>query len=94
MSYKLVFKSEAKSEWDKLDAPIKKQFKKKLAERLQEPLVPSAKLRGLDDCYKIKLRSSGFRLVYQVRNHALVVVVLAVGKRERNAVYHKASNRI
>ena len=39
------------------------------------------------DRYKIKLRSAGYRLVYEVRDRELIVVVVAVGKRERNAVY-------
>jgi mRNA interferase RelE/StbE len=46
------------------------------------------------DCYKIKLRSAGYRLVYQVRDDELVVSVVAVGKRERHAVYRTAVKRI
>lgn len=94
MTYRLLFKVEARREWDKLDAAIKSQFKKKLAERLEHPRVESARLSGLRDCYKIKLRSAGYRLVYQVRDHEIVVSVVAVGKRERNAVYKSAVKRI
>ena len=81
MTYKLVFKEQALKEWHKLDFTIKNQFKKKLEERLIQPCVESAKLKGLEDCYKIKLRSSGFRLVYQVRNEELIIAVIAIGKR-------------
>ena len=94
MTYKLVFKAAAKKEWDKLDTGIRRQFKKKLAERLVMPRVESARLNGMQDCYKIKLRSAGYRLVYQVRDNDLVVSVVAVGKRERNAVYKAAVKRI
>jgi mRNA interferase RelE/StbE len=94
MIYRLVFKAEAKKEWDKLDASIREQFKKKLAERIESPRVESARLSGMQDCYKIKLRSAGYRLVYQVRDSELVVSVVAVGKRERNAVYRAAVKRI
>lgn len=94
MTYRLRFKVEAKREWDKLDTDIRKQFKKKLAERLAHPRVESARLSGLRDCYKIKLRSAGYRLVYQVRDEELVVSVVAMGKRERNAVYKAAVKRI
>ena len=94
MTYKLVFKTAAKKEWDKLDASIREQFKKKLAGRLEKPRVESARLNGMQDCYKIKLRSAGFRLVYQVRDNELVVSVVAVGKRERNHVYNVAVKRI
>lgn len=94
MTYKLVFKAAAKKEWDKLDTGIRRQFKNKLAERLDMPRAESTRLNGMQDCYKIKLRSAGYRLVYQVRDSDLVVSVVAVGKRERNAVYKVAVKRI
>jgi mRNA interferase RelE/StbE len=94
MTYRLLFKVEAKKEWDKLNSAIRAQFKKKLVERLETPRVESSRLSGLRDCYKIKLRGAGYRLVYQVRDEELVVSVVAVGKRERNAVYKAAVKRI
>ena len=93
MSYKLSFHPDALEEWRKLDATVSEQFRKKLAERLQNPRVPSAKLTGHEDRYKIKLRSVGYRLVYEVRDAVLLVIVVAVGKRERNAVYRVAAKR-
>ena len=94
MSYKLRFKESALREWNKLDGSVKSQFKKILKERLINPCVESARLNGMKDCYKIKLKSAGYRLVYQVRNKELVVSVVAVGKRERNQVYKTAVKRI
>lgn len=94
MIYKLTFKVEAQKEWKKLDANVKNQFKKKLAERLSNPHVKTAKLSGMTNCYKIKLRSAGYRLVYEVRDAEIVVSVVAVGKRERNEVYKTAIKRI
>lgn len=93
MSYSLKFKEEALKEWGKLDSAVREQFKNKLQERLTNPRVPSAKLTGQNDRYKIKLRSVGYRLVYEVRDGELVVIVIAVGKRERNAVYKAAAKR-
>ncbi|MDP1733910.1 MAG: type II toxin-antitoxin system RelE/ParE family toxin [Sulfuritalea sp.] len=93
MTYELGFLGVALKEWRKLDATVREQFKSKLAERLQDPRVPSAKLSGHSDRYKIKLRSAGFRLVYEVRDRQLIVIVVAVGKRERNAVYKAAAKR-
>jgi len=57
------------------------------------PRIPQARLSGQQDRYKIKLRSVGYRLVYEVRDNELIVVVVAVGKRERNAVYKAAAGR-
>lgn len=93
MTYELGFLEDALKEWRKLDNSIKTQFKKKLAERLESPRVPSAKLAGQPDRYKIKLRSIGYRLVYEVRDSQLIVIVVAVGKRERNTVYKSAEIR-
>ena len=93
MSYELRFHPDALDEWRKLDSTVREQLKKKLAERLQEPQVPAARLSGQKDRYKIKLKSLGYRLVYEVRGAELVVLVVAVGKRERNAVYRRAADR-
>ncbi len=94
MTYRLVFKEDAKKEWDKLDTTIRSLFVKKLRERIEHPRVESTRLSGMKDCYKIKLRRAGYRLVYQVRDNELVVSVVAVGKRERNQVYKTAIKRI
>lgn len=94
MIYKLNFKKSALKEWKKLGSTLQKQFKKKLAERLVTPHVPASKLSGADNMYKIKLRKSGYRLVYKVEDDIIVVTVLAVGKRERSNVYHKAMKRL
>jgi mRNA interferase RelE/StbE len=93
MSYELKFVPAALKEWQKLGAPIKEQFKKKLAERLQNPKVPADKLRGFDAVYKIKLRSAGYRLVYEVEDHTVVVYVLTVGRRDKGKVYKSLKNR-
>ena len=94
MTYSLEFKKSALKEWNKLGATLKQQFKKKLAERLSAPHIPSSKLSGSDNMYKIKLRQSGYRLVYKVEENIVTVTVLAIGKRERSDVYKKALKRI
>lgn len=93
MSFELAFLEEALKEWKKLDNHVREQFKTKLTERLANPHVPSAKLSGHKERYKIKLRSVGYRLVYEVRDHELLVIVVTVGKRERNLVYKAAARR-
>jgi mRNA interferase RelE/StbE len=93
MSYKLKFIPTALKEWEKLDNPIQKQFKTKLSERLETPHIPASRLSGFDNHYKIKLRASGYRLVYEVIEQEVVVMVIAVGKRDKNIVYQKAKRR-
>ncbi|ENF7814418.1 type II toxin-antitoxin system RelE/ParE family toxin [Enterobacter soli] len=94
MTYELEFDPRALKEWHKLGETVKAQFKKKLADVLLEPRIESARLQGLPDCYKIKLKSQGYRLVYQVRNDVVTVFVIAIGKREKSAVYRDANKRL
>ncbi len=89
--YALDFHPDALKEWQKLDNSIREQFKTKLKERLQNPCVLSAKIEK--NRYKIKLRGVGYRLVYEVRDNELIIVVIAVGKRERSEVYRLADSR-
>lgn len=94
MSYNLEFVESALKEWRKLAPGIRDQLKNKLRERLQNPHVPSARLHGLPDCYKIKLRTAGYRLVYQVNDKVVVVTVVAEGKRDKGLVYRLADKRL
>ncbi len=93
MSYELDFLEEALEEWNKLNPSIKQPFKKKLMKVLENPRVPKNKLSGHPNRYKIKLRSVGYRLVYEVIDDVIVVLVIAVGKRENNVVYNTADSR-
>jgi len=93
MTYKLDFYDQALKEWKNLDGSVKQQFKQKLAERLETPHIPSAKLRDSIDLYKIRLRGVGYRLVYEVRDEIVTVLVVAVGKRDKSEVYVKAGQR-
>ncbi|OOV99328.1 type II toxin-antitoxin system RelE family toxin [Pseudomonas sp. MF4836] len=93
MTYKLEFLPSALKEWNKLGHTLREQFKKKLVERVQFPRVPGDALHGMPDCYKVKLKASGYRLVYQVIDERVVVSVVAVGKRERGTVYERAKKR-
>jgi mRNA interferase RelE/StbE len=93
MIYELAFHPDALDEWRQLDKSVRDQFKKKLEERLLNPRIPAARLSGQKDRFKIKLRQIGYRLVYEVQDSRLVVLVVAVGKRERNAAYKAAAKR-
>lgn len=93
-SYALEFSAQALKEWGKLGSTIQLQFAKKLKERLENPRVEADRLRSMPNCYKIKLRSIGYRLVYEVIDACLVITVIAVGKRERSRVYGSATKRL
>jgi len=93
MNYKLKFLPTALKEWKKLDKPIQTQLKKKLKERLKSPHVHGSQLRGFSNHYKIKLMTSGYRLVYEVIDDEICVLVIAIGKRNKNKVYKQTQKR-
>jgi mRNA interferase RelE/StbE len=93
--YRLKFVPDALKEWQTLDGSIKEPLRKALKKRLEQPHVPGAELHGdLRGCYKIKLRKQGYRLVYMVEDDVLVVLVLAIDRREDMAAYHAALERL
>ncbi|MDC9615270.1 type II toxin-antitoxin system RelE/ParE family toxin [Xenorhabdus khoisanae] len=95
MRFNIEFDERALKEWQKLDNSIREQFKKKLKKLQENPYIESGRLHGdLAGCFKIKLRSSEFRLVYQVIDEEIVIWVIAVGKREDSKAYKIASERI
>ena len=60
-------------------------------ERLANPYVQSSQLFGFENHFKLK--SSRYRLVYEVIETELYILVIAIGKRSKNIVYKKAKNR-
>ncbi|KAE9536904.1 type II toxin-antitoxin system RelE family toxin [Ursidibacter arcticus] len=84
MRYELAFTEKALKEFDKLSPVIAEQFLTKLEKVLENPHIPKNKLFGSKnkDLYKIKLRSAGFRLIYEVNDNRIVVTVISVGRRD------------
>ena len=82
MSYRLKFLPSALKEWRKLAPEIREQFKAHLERRLENPHIDAARILGYKNHYKIKLRSAGYRLVYEVEEKEIVVYVICVGRRD------------
>ncbi|MFJ4392179.1 type II toxin-antitoxin system RelE family toxin [Pseudomonas soli] len=94
MTYKLEFLPSALKEWKKLGHTVREQARRKLKERLLSPRVGADAMRDLPDHFKIKLEASGYRVVYRVEDDRVVVVVVAIGKRERGQAYRSAADRL
>lgn len=95
MRFEIEFDARALKEWKKLDGAIREQFRKKLKKLQESPRNEANKLHGeLKDCYKIKLRTSGFRLIYQVIDQEIIIFVIAIGKREKAEAYSDAEKRL
>lgn len=83
MTYELAIHPDAEKEWAKLDGSIKRRFKEKFAkERLLIPRVAKDALRELADCYKIKITTPQFRLIYHVNEAARLLTILSVASRD------------
>lgn len=79
----------------KLDNAIKQQLRKKLDKVVINPHIPKNRLSGeLSSCYKVKLKKAGVRLVYQVNDDEIYILLLTVGKRADSEVYDTAKTRI
>ena len=83
MSFELAIHPGAEKEWAKLDGSIKRRFKEKLAnERLKHPRVTKDALRELPDCYKIKITTPQYRLIYHVNDTKRLLTILSVATRD------------
>lgn len=83
MIYELAIHTDGEKEWAKLDGSIKLRLKEKLAkERLKHPRVPKDALRELPDCYKIKITTPQFRLIYHVNDSRRLLTILSVASRD------------
>lgn len=93
--YRLQFVPSAWAEWQALDGSVKERLRKILKKRLDNPHVPGGALHGsLAGHYKIKLRKQGLRLIDGVQDDILIVMVMAVDKREDGVAYQSAMTRI
>jgi mRNA interferase RelE/StbE len=91
--YELAIHPGAEKEWGKLDGSIKRRFKEKLAkERLKHPRVMKDALRELPDCYKIKITTPQFRLIYHVNDVKRQLTILSVASRDD--VYEELRTRL
>ncbi|PJG84094.1 type II toxin-antitoxin system RelE family toxin [Caviibacterium pharyngocola] len=95
MAYSIKVHNDFVEELNKLDPAIKQQLRKKLDKVIENPHIPKNRLSGeLHNCYKIKLRKAGVRLVYQVNDDEIYILLLTVGKREDNEAYNTALTRL
>jgi mRNA interferase RelE/StbE len=95
MTYQLEWTIRANKEWEQLDCSIQVEVLKKLKQRLANPHIPADLLSGnLAGLYRLKFRKSGIRLIYKVQDQRLVVVVVAIGKRENLDAYKTAAVRL
>lgn len=104
MTYKLSFIKEAIDDYQSLDNSQRKIVDKALKRILLNPLarneggygkplanLSNSKLAGL---MKIKLKSSGLRIIYKLEKIDDQVVIIIIGTREDSKVYKDANKRL
>ena len=98
MAYEVEFLPEAAREFEALDGSLKRIAAKqidKLAERpeLGEPL---GKRLGIDltGYRKIYFGKKGYRIVYEIQKQRLVILIIGIGKREREEIYREVAQRL
>ena len=95
MTYSIKAHDDFKKDLNKLSQSVKDQLYKKLKKVQENPHIPKNRLSGeLSSCYKIKLLKVGVRLIYQVIDDEVVILLVTVGKRADGEVYNEAIDRI
>lgn len=94
MRFNVLLIQEAKKDFEKLDGSIKKQILKKLILLETNPFLgkPLGNRAGMDlaGYYKLYAYKKRIRIVYEIKNEALIIMVISIGKREDFTVYLQA----
>jgi len=82
--YKLNFLTSAKREFKKLDAIAQKIIKEKLLILTTNPNVLKNNIKPLKGEYKgkFRLRIHQYRVIFQVKDEELIIIVVRVGHRK------------
>lgn len=81
MDYRVEFTRHAQKEFDKLDAVIKQRISDEVVGLEKNPRPPGCvALKGYSNVYRVRVGK--FRIVYEVKDKVLLVLVLRVAKRE------------
>ncbi|MEA1893523.1 MAG: type II toxin-antitoxin system RelE/ParE family toxin [Campylobacterota bacterium] len=81
--YSLSFLSSAKKEFKKLDFVVQKSIKEKLLTLATNPELLKNNIKALKGEYKgkFRLRINQYRVVFQVKDEELIIIVVRVGHR-------------
>lgn len=82
--YELHFLSRAKKEFAKLDTVAQKIIKEKLLLLVTNPDVLKNNIKALKGEYKgkFRLRINQYRVVFQVKDEELIIIIVHVGHRK------------
>jgi mRNA interferase RelE/StbE len=98
MVYRIEFLPEAVQEFEALDGSLKKLAARQI-EKLQERPELGKSLgnkMGIDltGYRKVYFGKKSYRIVYEIQQQRLVVLIIGVGKRARAEVYREVARRL
>ena len=81
MTYAIEFSHQAARQFKDLPKQVQVRLKPKIDELAENPRPRRVeKLKGEDDLYRIRV--GDYRVIYQVRDKALIVLVVKIGDRK------------
>jgi mRNA interferase RelE/StbE len=81
-----------KEDLPKLDSKTKEIIRRKILKLKENPYLGKPLRGNLFGCYKIKV--SKYRVIYKIKNQELIIIIIAVGKRENSLIYFLAEKRL
>ncbi len=91
MADRVEFLREAAREFEALDGSLKKMAAKQIDKLAERPELgePFGKRMGIDltGYRKMYFGKTGYRIVYEIQQQRLVILIIGIGKRERAEIY-------
>lgn len=98
MRYSVTLTEDAADDFRRLDGSLKQSVAKQLKKLETSPLLGEhlGNKAGLDltGFYKLYVAKKSIRIVYRIIEREVIVEVVAIGKREKLAVYRTSLKRI
>lgn len=80
MAYRIEFTPRAEREFKSLDGSVRGRIKQRIDSLAEKPYPPGIKrIEGEDELYR--LRVGDYRILYQVKERILLVLVVRIGHR-------------
>ncbi|MGH8005840.1 MAG: type II toxin-antitoxin system RelE family toxin [Candidatus Binatia bacterium] len=98
MAYSIEFLPEAAREFEALDGALKKLIAKQFEKLAERPELGESlgKKLGIDltGYRKLYFGKKGYRIIYEIQQQRLIVLIIGIGKRERAEIYKDVARRL
>ena len=98
MAYKIEFLPEAAKDFEMLDGSVRRLATKQIEKIADRPELGESlgKRMGIDltGYRKTYFGKKNYRIVYQILERKIVVLIIGIGKRERAEIYKEVAKRV